>query len=331
MENNTKKILYSGAKPTGRLTLGNYIGAVGKWGKMQEDYNSIFCVADLHSLTVNVDPKELKDNSYAVMANYLACGISPEKSVLYFQSQIPAHCELCWLLNCVATMGEASRMTAYKEKAQNNQSVSVGLFDYPMLMAADILLYNSNIVPIGEDQRQHLELARNLAIRFNNKYGETFVVPEGFYQTVGAKIYNLQDPVHKMSKSDVDDSGNIMLEDEPDIIRQKIKRAVTDSGNEIVAREDKPGVTNLLSIFSSLSGMSIKDAEKHFEGKNYGVLKNEVADIVVETLRPVQEKFNYYMSNKDEIERIAKLGAEKIMAQAESKVKEVKQKMGLVF
>lgn len=326
-----KEVLFSGAKPTGRLTLGNYIGAVGNWTAMQDKYNSIFCIADLHSLTVKIEPKELTDNSYAIMSTYLACGLTPEKSTLYYQSQLSAHTELCWLLNCVASMGETSRMTAYKEKAHNKNSVSVALFDYPILMAADILLFGTKYVPIGEDQRQHLELARDLAIRFNNKYGETFVVPEGIYPKVGAKICNLQNPTKKMSKSDEDTSGSILIEDDLDLIRQKIKRAVTDSDNQIKASEEKTGVTNLLTIYSALSKITIKEAEKHFEGKNYGALKNEVADIVVATLKPVQEKFNYYMNHKEEIRKIAQQGVEKVRAIADAKVIEVKKKMGLIF
>ncbi len=323
--------LFSAVKPTGKLTLGNYIGSISNWVKIQKDYDSIFCVADLHSLTVKIDPKELTENSYAVMANYLACGLDENESVLYYQSQVSSHTELGWLLNCVTSMGEASRMTAYKEKAEKNKNVSVGLFDYPVLMAADILLYDVKYVPIGEDQRQHLELARNLAIRFNNAYGNTFVVPEGLYPKVGAKIYNLQNPTKKMSKSDDDDTGNIMLDDNLDLVRQKIKRAVTDSGSEIVAREDKPGVTNLLSIYCALTNKTIKEAEKFFEGKNYGFLKEEVASVVIETLKPIQEKYNYYMNNKDFIREIAIRGKEKIEKQAHEKVKEVKQKMGLIF
>jgi len=327
-----KKNLFTAAKPTGRLTLGNYIGAVDNWKKMQEENNSIFCVADLHSLTVNIDPQELRSNSYAVMANYLACGLDPKKAVLYYQSQIPAHTELCWLMDCMTSMGEASRMTAYKEKASNKNMVSVGLFNYPMLMAADILLYDTDLVPIGEDQRQHLELARNLAIRFNNKYGETFVVPQGVYQKVGAKIYNLQNPTKKMSKSDFDNSGNILLEDSIDLIKQKIKRAVTDSESEIrFDPQNKPGVSNLMSIYSVLTKKDMKEVEKFFEGKNYGALKGEVTDVVVETLAPVQEKFNYYMANTDEIIKIAQNGAERIREKAENKIKLVKQKMGLIF
>ncbi len=327
-----KERLYTAAKPTGRLTLGNYVGAVDNWLKMQEEYDSIFCVADLHSLTVNIDPKELRDNSYAVMANYLACGLDPNKCTLYYQSQVPAHTALCWLLDCVTSMGEASRMTAYKEKAQSNKNVSVGLFNYPMLMAADILLYDAKYVPIGEDQRQHLELARNLAIRFNNKYGETFVVPQGVYQKVGAKIYNLQNPTKKMSKSDFDNSGNILLEDPIDVIKQKIKRAVTDSDSKIIYDpENKPGVSNLLSIYSVLAKKSMKECEAFFDGKNYGALKNEVSDIVIATIEPIQQKFMYYMNNKDEIEKIATQGAERIEAEADKKVKLVKERMGLIF
>ena len=327
-----KQRLYTAAKPTGRLTLGNYVGAVDNWLKLQNEYDSIFCVADLHSLTVEISPQELRDNSYAVMANYLACGLDPKKCTLYYQSQISAHPELCWLLDCITSMGEASRMTAYKEKAENKNGVSVGLFNYPMLMAADILLYDAKYVPIGEDQRQHLELARNLATRFNNKYGETFTVPEGVYQKVGAKIYNLQNPTKKMSKSDFDNSGNILLEDDLDVIKQKIKRAVTDSDTKIVFDpQNKPGVSNLLSIYSVLTKKDMKSCESFFAGKNYGALKNEVCEVVVETIKPIQEKFNFYMKNKDEIEKIAIEGAEKISGIAENKIKLVKQKMGLIF
>ncbi len=326
-----KEKMFSAVKPTGRLTLGNYIGTMKNWAKMQEDYDCIFCVADLHSLTVHIDPEELRQNSYALMAVYLACGLSPDKGPLYYQSQIPAHSELCWLLNCVANVGETNRMTAYKEKAHNKDGVSVGLFDYPILMAADILLFDTKYVPIGEDQRQHMEMARNLAIRFNNKYGETFVLPEGVYQKTGSKITNLQNPTKKMSKSDCDDSGNILLEDDLDIVRQKIKRAVTDSGSEIKVAKDKPGVTNLLSIYSSLSGLTLQECEKHFAGKNYGALKNEVADIVVNTLQPFQEKFRYYLERPTEIEKIATRGAEQLRERANKKVLEVKRKMGLIF
>ncbi len=325
-----KKTLFSGVKPTGRLTLGNYIGAIGNWQVMQQEFNSIFCVADLHSLTVEIDPKELNDNSYGVLAAYLACGLDPEKSTIYFQSQLPAHTELCWLLNCVATFGETSRMVAFKEKAAHKDSVSVGLFDYPILMAADILLFDSEVVPIGEDQRQHLELARTLANRFNSKYGKTFVVPEGRYQTIGAKIQNLQNPASKMSKSDDDTSGNIMLEDSPETIRKEIKRAVTDSGDTIVASKDKPGITNLLNIYCALSHMSIKEAEAHFAGKSYGQLKSELADLVVDTLKPVQDRMAQLLSNRAELDEIVRKGAEKVRIQAERKVREVKTKMGLI-
>ncbi|MBQ8762014.1 MAG: tryptophan--tRNA ligase [Clostridia bacterium] len=325
-----KKTLFSAAKPTGRLTLGNYLGAVENWTMMQEEYNSIFCVADLHSLTVPIKPEELKDNSYAVMANYLACGIDPKKSVLFYQSHVKEHAELGWLLNCVTHFGEANRMVAFKEKVQQKKEVTVGLFDYPILMAADILLYDAEVVPIGEDQRQHLELARTLAQRFNFTYGETFKMPEGFYPKIGAKIYDLQNPTKKMSKSDEDTSGTILLEDNPDVIMKKIKRAVTDSEMKIVASKEKPGVTNLLTIYSKLTNQTIKEAEQHFEGANYGKLKTETAEVVIETLKPVQEKFNYYMNNKDVLAEIAKQGAEKAAEYASKKVEEVKEKMGLI-
>lgn len=325
-----KKTLFSAAKPTGRLTLGNYLGAVENWVQMQDDYNSIFCVADLHSLTVPIEPSVLNDNSNAVFANYLACGLNPDKCVIYFQSHLKAHTEMGWLLNCLTHFGEANRMVAFKEKMQQKKEVLVGLFDYPILMAADILIHDAEVVPIGEDQRQHLELARTLAQRFNNKYGETFKIPTGLYPKIGAKIYDLQNPTKKMSKSDEDTSGTILLEDNPDVIVAKIKRAVTDSDTRIIASEDKPGVTNLLTIYSKLTNKTIKEAEQHFEGANYGKLKAETAEAVVETLKSVQDKFNYYMTHKDEMYAIAKQGVEKVAKYATNKVDVVKEKMGLI-
>ena len=325
-----KKTIFSGAKPTGRLTLGNYIGAVKNWKAMQDDYSAIFSVVDLHSLTVDISPEELKDNSYAALANFIACGLDPEKSIIYMQSHIKEHAELAWLLNCITWFGEAGRMTQFKDKKQKVENVSVGLFDYPVLMAADILLFDAHLVPIGEDQRQHLELARTLANRFNAKYGKTFVVPEGYYPKLGAKVYDLQDPTKKMSKSETDMSGIILLEDSPEVIRNKIKRAVTDSDNKIIFSADKPGVSNLLTIYCSLTDTTPKAAEEHFAGNGYGVFKSEVAEVVVSTLEGVQAEFKRLMQDKAELDRIAKLGADRLREKAAKKLAEVKAKMGLI-
>jgi len=331
MEKKTvKKTMFSGAKPTGRLTLGNYIGAVKNWKEMQEEYNAIFSIVDLHSLTVDIAPEVLKDNSYAALANFMACGLDPKKSAIYMQSHIDCHAALGWLLNCITWFGEAQRMTQFKEKKLKGTNVSVGLFDYPVLMAADIMLFDADVVPIGEDQRQHLELARTLATRFNNKYGKTFVVPEGYYPKIGAKVCDLQNPTKKMSKSDEDTSGIILLEDSPEVIRSKVKRAVTDSDSRIVFAKDKPGISNLLTIYSALTGNSIKASEAHFVGKGYGDLKREVAEVVIETLAKPQQEFKRLMSDKGELDRIAKTGADRLRCQAEAKLKQARDKMGLI-
>ncbi|MCL2540013.1 MAG: tryptophan--tRNA ligase [Firmicutes bacterium] len=325
-----KLTIFSGIKPSGRFTLGNYIGAVKNWQEMQSRYNSIFSVVDLHALTVDINPDELRENIYAAIANLIACGLDPNKSTIYCQSHISGHAELGWLLNCITWFGEAGRMTQFKDKSRKGAQVSVGLFDYPVLMAADIMLFDAALVPIGEDQRQHVELSRTLAVRFNNKYGNTFVVPEGYFPKLGAKIYDLQEPTKKMSKSDADASGCVLLEDSPEVIRSKIKRAVTDSDGKIVFSKDKPGVSNLLTIYCTLTNKTPKQAEEYFGGKGYGALKNEVADAVIATLAEPQEIFKRLMNDKAELDRLAKLGAEKLQKQACAKLAVVKQKMGLI-
>ena len=269
-----KKVILSGIQPSGILTIGNYLGAIRNWGPMQDEYDCLFMLADLHTLTVRQDPARLRANTYELTALYLACGLDPVKSVLFLQSHVSAHAELSWILNTISYPGELSRMTQFKDKSlKHANNINMGLMDYPVLMAADILLYQADVVPIGIDQKQHLELTRDLAIRFNNRYSETFKVPEAYIGKVGAKIYSLQDPEKKMSKSDENVNGFISMDDDTDTIMRKFKRAVTDSGNEIRRAEDKPGITNLINIYSLFSGKTPEETEKEFEGASYADFK----------------------------------------------------------
>ena len=287
------KRLLSGIKPTGDLTIGNYIGAIKNFSKMQKDYETFVFVADLHALTIYNNPIDLRKKIKDILAIYLACGLDPKKNTFYIQSENLYHANLSWILECNTYMGEASRMTQFKDKSKKNENVSVGLFTYPILMAADILLYDADLVPTGIDQKQHVELARNIAIRFNNKYGDTFKIPEPMIPKVGAKIKDLKDPTKKMSKSDDSYKGTILLLDSEDEIRKKIMGAVTDSDNKIYFdEENKPGVSNLLTIYSSLKEISIDDTVKHFEDSNYGTLKREVADLVVSRINEIQNKYH---------------------------------------
>lgn len=327
-----KKTLYSATKPTGRLTLGNYIGAIRSWREMQEDYNCLFAVADLHSLTIDMDPQELKDNSYAQLATFLAFGLDPEKSIIYIQSHVKEHAELGWIMSCNTYFGEASRMTQFKDaKSKNNDKISVGLFAYPMLMAGDILLYDTDVVPVGKDQMQHIEICRDIANRFNSRYGKTFTIPEGYTPKSGAKIMGLLDPTKKMAKSGDNDNDVIYIEDDPDVIRKKFKRAVTDSDGMIKYDPDnKPGVSNLITIYSAMKNISIEDTEKHFAGQGYGTLKSETAEAVIEVLTPVREKMQALIADRDYLDKIAASGAEKARAIASKKLKEVYSKCGLI-
>ncbi len=289
-----QKTLFSGIQPSGILTIGNYIGAIRQWLEMQNEYNCLFSLVDMHVITVRQDPKLFRQQTLDVFALYLACGLDPNKSIIFAQSHVSAHSELAWILNCITNHGELSRMTQFKDKSQrHSDNVNVGLFAYPVLMAADILLYQSDIVPVGDDQKQHLELARNLAQRFNHHFGETFVVPEPMIpkQAEGGRIMSLQDPEKKMSKSDANQGAYINLLDEPNKIRKKFKRAVTDSDNEIRFAEDKPGISNLLTIYSAFTNKAISDIEKEYEGKGYGALKTDVGDTVADFLEPIQQKF----------------------------------------
>ncbi|NMA95118.1 MAG: tryptophan--tRNA ligase, partial [Clostridiales bacterium] len=285
-----RKIIFSGSQPSGLLTLGNYVGALRNWVILQDDYDCIYCIVDLHSLTVRQDPKELRACSRSFLAQYLACGLDPEKSTIFIQSHVSAHAELTWILNCFTYMGELGRMTQFKEKSKiHSDNINAGLFTYPVLMAADILLYQTDLVPVGEDQKQHLEITRDIAERFNNIYGDVFTVPEGYIPKVGARIMSLQDPTSKMSKSDENPNSFIGILDDPDTIMRKFRRAITDSDTEIrYDEQDKAGISNLMSIYSCMTGKDFDEIEKEFVGKGYGDFKTAVGESVIEVLKPIQ-------------------------------------------
>lgn len=323
-----KRIL-TGLKPSGELTLGSLIGGIEGTIKLQDKYDSFIFVPDLHAITVKQDPKELKERIRKNVALYIAAGIDPDKNTIYLQSENLYHANLSWVLECTTYMGEASRMTQYKDKSSKGENVTVGLFTYPILMASDILLYDADLVPVGIDQKQHVELARNIAERFNKTYGEVFTVPEPLIPEVGAKIMDLQDPTKKMSKSDETYKGVILLLDDEKTIRKKIMSAVTDSDSKVYYdRENKPGISNLLTIYSSLSGKTIKETEEHFKDYNYGNLKKEVADVVVEKLLIIQDKYNKLISST-EIDKILDRGKEITNNIAKKKLEEVFNKVGL--
>lgn len=327
-----KKIIFSGIQPSGSLTLGNYLGALKNFGKLQDSYNCYYCVVDMHTLTVRQNPEELRERSYSLLALYLACGLDPDNNVLFMQSHVPCHAELSWILGCYTYIGELSRMTQFKDKSQRHaDNINGGLFTYPVLMAADILLYKTDLVPIGVDQKQHLELARNIAERFNNIYGETFVVPEPFILTNSAKIMSLQEPDKKMSKSDTNVNNFILLLDPADVILKKFKKAVTDSGCEIVYdEENKPGISNLINIYASINDISREDVMKEFEGKRYGDFKVAVGTAVADALSPIQKKYNEYISDKAYLDSIFKKNAEIAGENARKTLKEVYEKVGFI-
>ena len=323
------KRLLTGLKPSGELTLGSYIGGIKQSVKYQDNYDSFIFVPDLHTITVPQDPIMLKERIKKNVALYLACGIDSEKNTIYLQSENLYHANLSWILECNTYMGEASRMTQFKDKSAKGENVSVGLFTYPILMAADILLYNADLVPTGIDQKQHVELARDLANRFNNKYGDTFTLPEPLIPNVGAKIMDLQNPTKKMSKSDGDTKGSILLLDSEEVIRKKIMSAVTDSDNKVYYdSKNKPGISNLLTIYSALSEMSMKEVEEKFKDYNYGTLKKEVADIVVENLLNIQKKYHEYI-NSGKVDEILDNGRIKVNKITKEKYEEVIKKVGL--
>ncbi|MBI2411566.1 MAG: tryptophan--tRNA ligase [Candidatus Kerfeldbacteria bacterium] len=328
----SKRIL-SGIQPTGHLHLGNYIGAVRQWIELQHSYESLFCIVDLHAITVRQKPEELRAAIRRTAAGYLACGVDPEKASIFVQSSVAEHAELAWVLNTFTQMGELERMTQYKDKSkQHAQNINAGLFTYPALMAADVLLYKTELVPVGEDQKQHIELIRNLAQRFNNHYDKpVFTVPEYVPPKQGARIMGLDDPTKKMSKSAESEWNAIALTDTPDVIRKKIKRAVTDSESEVRAGDDKPALTNLLTIYSVVTGKSIADLEKEYVGRGYGDFKTELGEAVVAWITPIQEKMATYMNDAGELDAVLDAGAERARAIATQTLKEVYDVVGLGY
>ena len=329
-----KKVMLSGIKPTGDLTLGSYLGAIKNWAERAEQYDCYYFMADLHALTTRNNPADLRRRTLEQLAQYVACGLDPQKNTLFIQSHVPQHAELGWILNCYTMFGELSRMTQFKDKsAKNADNINGGLFTYPALMAADILLYQPDYVPVGEDQKQHVELTRDVAQRFNNLYGETFRMPEPFIPKVGARVMDLLDPHSKMSKSDEIGNGRVCLMDDPADIMRKFKRAVTDCDTERCVRydpENKPGVANLMSIYAAVTGKSFAEIEAEFDGKGYGAFKPAVGEAVVETLRPIREEAQRIIKDKAYLETMCRDGAERASYIAEKTLRKVRKKVGLV-
>ena len=326
-----KKLIFSAIQPTGTFTLGNYIGAVRNWSPLQEEYNCIYCVADMHAITVRQDPAKLRQNSLAAYALLMACGIDPEKSILFIQSHVPTHPMLSWVLGCSTQFGELSRMTQFKDKSQRHaDDVNAGLFTYPVLMASDILAYNADFVPVGIDQKQHLVLARNIAQRFNQRYGDFFTLPEPYIIDVGAKVMSLQDPTKKMSKSDENPNACILILDDKDTIIRKFKRAVTDSDAEVCYREGKDGINNLMSIYSCVTGKNFDEIESEFKGKGYGDFKVAVGEAVADNLAPVRTEFDRLISDKAYLKECYTAGAAKAQKYSQRIVSKVYHKVGFV-
>lgn len=326
-----KKLIFSGIQPTGTFTLGNYIGAVRNWGPLQDEYNCIYCVVDMHAITVKQDPVKLRQNTINSYALLMACGIDVEKSILFIQSHVKTHAELSWILGCNTQFGELSRMTQFKDKSKKHaDDVNSGLFTYPVLMAADILAYNADLVPVGVDQKQHLELARNIAQRFNQRYGDFFTLPEPYIAEVGAKVMSLQDPTKKMSKSDENPNAVILILDDKDTIIRKFKRAVTDSDTEVCYREGKDGINNLMTIYSSVTGKDFASIESEFSGKGYGDFKLAVGEAVADHLEPVRTEFARLIADKAYLKKCYTEGAEKALRYSQRIVSKVYRKVGFV-
>ena len=333
MENNTeqKKVIFSGIQPSGQLTLGNYLGAIKNWVALQDEFDCYFCVVDLHAITVKQEPKDLRQRTLEVLAIYIAAGIVPEKNTLFIQSHVPAHSECAWLLTCNTYMGELSRMTQYKDKSQRyGDSIGAGLFTYPVLMAADILLYNTDLVPVGQDQKQHLEIARDIANRFNNTYSPTFKIPDPNIPKVGAKVMSLQEPTKKMSKSDDNPNAYILIMDPPEVIRKKISRAVTDSLGVINYSDEQPGVKNLLDLLIAINGSTAEELVEYYKDKGYADLKKDVADAIVNELEPIQNKVKDILKDKKALEDIYKLGAEKANYVSMKTLRKMQKKIGFI-
>lgn len=324
-----KKRIFSGAQPTGSLHIGNYLGALKNWVALQDDYEAFYCIVNLHAITLPQDPTTLRQKTRDLARIYLAAGVDPEKSTIFIQSDVAEHAELTWVLSCIARMGELERMTQFKDKSQKGgrERSSVGLLTYPVLMAADILLYQTDLVPVGQDQKQHLELSRDLAERFNRDFGETFKIPEPYIPKAGASIKSLQDPQKKMSKSDENLNGSIFLLDDADAITKKIKRAVTDSGTDITFDETRPAITNLLTMYQLLTGKTADECVEHFQGKGYGHFKTELAEAAVEFLRPFQERVKEF--DDASLEAILKTGAEKARSIASATLADVYERTGI--
>ncbi len=327
-----KKIILSGIKPSGDLTLGSYIGAIKNWVELSDEYNCFYMMADMHAITVRQNPADLRRRTLAQMAQYIACGLDPDKNTIFIQSQVPAHAELAWVLNCYTMFGELSRMTQFKEKSSKNaDNINAGLFTYPSLMAADILLYQADLVPVGEDQKQHVELTRDIAHRFNTVYGDVFKMPEPFIPNVGARIMSLQEPQNKMSKSEQDNGGCVCLMDRPEDIMRAFKRAVTDSDTCVkYDPENKPGISNLMQIYSVCTGESFAEIEDEYAGQGYGSFKSKVGEAVVELLRPIREEAERIIADKAYLEKVYTEGAEKAAYAANKTLRKVYKKVGFV-
>ena len=326
-----KKVIFSGAQPSGKMTLGNYLGAIQNWTKLQDEYDCFYSVVDLHAITIPQVAKDLRANTISLLAQYLACGLDPEKNTIFIQSHVSAHTELMWILNTMSYMGELSRMTQFKDKSQKNElNLNAGLFTYPVLMASDILLYQTDLVPVGQDQKQHLELARDLATRFNYKYSDTFKIPEPYIPKEVGRVMSLQEPTKKMSKSDENENAYILLIDDADTIKRKIKRSVTDSLGVISYNDEQAGIKNLLEIYSKLSNKTIEELVSMYEGKGYGVLKEDLSEVIIESLRPIREKYLDLLNNKDYLETVYANGANKAEKVARKTLRKVYKKVGLI-
>lgn len=331
----SKPIIFSGIQPSGELSVGNYIGSLRNWVKLQDDYDCIYCVVNEHAITVRQDPKELLSRSYDTLAIFLAAGIDPNKSTIFLQSHVPAHCQLSWVLNCYTQVGELNRMTQYKDKSKRYaDNVTAGLFDYPVLMAADILLYQANLVPVGDDQKQHIEITRDIATRFNNLYGDTFVLPEGYFPKTGARVMSLQEPTKKMSKSDDNQNNVVRILEEPKSIIKKLKKAVTDSDNPPVIKydwENKPGVSNLLEILSACNGKSIDELVEQYKDSMYGTFKCDVGDALVAMLEPIQTRYKEIRADQGYLDEVLKNGAIKARERAQKTLDDVYKKVGFAL
>lgn len=326
-----KKVILSGIQPSGKLHIGNLAGAIRNWVAMQDEYECFFTIVDLHAITIRQEPGELRKATYELAAMLIACGLDPERCTIFIQSHVPEHSQLAWVLNCYTSLGELNRMTQFKDKSQNHSdNINAGLFTYPVLMAADILLYQADLVPVGNDQKQHLELSRNIAERFNNAYSPTFVVPEPYIPPVGARIMNLQEPTKKMSKSDENDKATIYITDSDEQIKNKIKRSVTDSGSEIIYNEEKAGIANLMSLYSLATGKSFKKIEAEFTGKGYGDFKSTVGDAVANYINPIRTRFEKISKDKAYLENVLSDGAEKAHKIALKTLRKVYKKIGLL-